>query len=86
MVSRVRPRALKRCPITPILISPPRITQRAAEKIRLDYDGVAAKVKDYLRGALVVTTMPEVCRVWCAIEELKAQGKLEVMGIKNRFR
>eukprot|EP00620_Florenciella_sp_RCC1587_P021921 CAMPEP_0182560814 /NCGR_PEP_ID=MMETSP1324-20130603/3399_1 /TAXON_ID=236786 /ORGANISM="Florenciella sp., Strain RCC1587" /LENGTH=168 /DNA_ID=CAMNT_0024773245 /DNA_START=57 /DNA_END=560 /DNA_ORIENTATION=+ len=38
--------------------------ERAAEKIRLDYNGVAAKVKDYLRATLVVTTMPEVCRVW----------------------
>ena len=56
------------------------------EKIRLEYNGVAAKVKDYLRAALVVTTMPEVCRVWGAVAELKAQGKLEVMSIKNRFR
>ena len=64
----------------------PLVTQRAVEKIRLDYNGVAAKVKDYLRGTLVVTTMPEVCRVWGAVEKLKAQGRLEVVSIKNRFR
>ena len=52
----------------------------------MDYNGVAAKVKDYLRATLVVTTMPEVCRVWSAVEELKAQGQLEVVGIKNRLR
>ena len=54
--------------------------------MRLDYYGVAAKVKDYLRATLVVTTMPEVCRVWGAVEELKAQGELEVVSIKNRLR
>ena len=52
----------------------------------MDYNGVAAKVKDYLRATLVVTTMPEVCRVWGAVEELKAQGRLEVVSIKNRLR
>jgi hypothetical protein len=64
----------------------PLITQRAAEKIRLDYNGVAARVKDYLRATFVVTTMHEVCLLWGAVEELKAQGQLEVMSIKNRFR
>ena len=43
-------------------------------------------MKDYLRATLVVTTMPEVCRVWGAVEELKAQGRLEVVSIKNRLR
>ena len=61
-------------------------TQRSKQKTRLDYNGVAAKVKDYLRATLVVTTMPEVCRVWGAVEELKAQGRLEVVSIKNRLR
>lgn len=78
-----------RCPTTPYLISTPLIIQRAAEKIRLDYNGVAngaAKVKDYLRATLVVTTMPEVCKVWSAVEELKAQGRLKVVSIKNRLR
>jgi hypothetical protein len=52
----------------------------------LDYSGTAAKVKDYLRATLVVATMPEVCLVWGAVVQLKAQGRLEVMSIKNRFR
>jgi hypothetical protein len=55
----------------------------------LDYNGVAngaAKVKDYLRATLVVTTMPGVCKVWSAVEELKAQGRLKVVSIKNRLR
>ena len=43
-------------------------------------------MKDYLRATFVVTTMPEVCRVWGAVEELKAQGRLEVVSIKNRLR
>ena len=43
-------------------------------------------MKDFLRATLVVTTMPEVCRVWGAVEELKAQGRLEVVSIKNRLR
>ena len=43
-------------------------------------------MKDYLRCCLVVTTLPEVCRVWDAVEALKAQGRLEVLSIKNRFR
>jgi len=60
--------------------------QRATEKTRIDYHGNAAKVKDYLRACLVVTTMPEECRVWDAVEELKAQGRLEVVNIKNRLR
>ena len=54
--------------------------------MRLDYQGVAAKVKDYLRATFVVTTLEEVCRVWAAVEQLKAQGKLDVLSIKNRFR
>ena len=56
------------------------------EKARIDYDGVAAKVKDYLRATLVVTTMSEVCLVWGAVEQLKVEGRLKVMSIKNRFR
>ena len=43
-------------------------------------------MKDYLRATLVVATMPEKCLVWGAVEEIKAQGRLEVMSIKNRFR
>ena len=55
----------------------------------MDYSGVAngaAKVKDYLRATLVVTTMPGVCKVWGAVEELKSQRRLEVVSIKNRLR
>ena len=47
---------------------------------------MAAKVKDYLRATLVVKTMGEVVLVWAAVEALQAQGRLAIVGVKNRLR
>jgi len=60
--------------------------ERVEQKMRLDYNGVAAKVKDYLRATFVVTSFEELRRVWAAVEQLTTQGKLDVLSIKNRFR
>ena len=49
----------------------------------MDYDGVAAKVKDYVRACFVVTTFAELCCVWDAVEDLKEQGKLKVMDLRE---
>ena len=43
-------------------------------------------MKDYLRATFVVNNMKEVVRMWAAVEQLKKEGKLKVLNIKNRLR
>jgi len=64
----------------------PRQQQRAEEKVRLVYNGDASRVVDYLRATVVVATMPEVCRVWEKLKELKTQGTIEIVCVENGFR
>jgi hypothetical protein len=60
--------------------------KRSREKTRLEYDEDFHHLKDTLRGSIICTDMTDVWIVWKALKQLEANGVLEVLQVKNRYR
>ena len=60
--------------------------ERAREKVRMEYDGDAALVKDLCRGLVVADSVPELEAACAALKDLAAKGVLEIAQVKNRLR
>jgi hypothetical protein len=59
---------------------------RAQEKAILEYNGDFGLLKDLLRSSIVCQSLEEVERVWKVLQQLAADGVVEVSQVKNRFR
>jgi hypothetical protein len=60
--------------------------KRCREKTRLEYDGDFRQLKDTLRGSIICRDIADVGSVWKALKQLQADGVLEVLQVKNRYR
>jgi hypothetical protein len=60
--------------------------KRSREKTRLEYNKDFLQLKDTLRGSIICRTMAEIGIVWGALKQLEANGILQVLQVKNRYR
>jgi hypothetical protein len=60
--------------------------ERSLEKIRMDYDEDVSQLKDVLRCSTVCEQMDGVCTCCAELEKLEADGVVEILQIKKRFR
>ena len=61
-------------------------TQRSLEKIKMDYAGEAARLKDPLRCSVASALLSDTLASWSALEELAEQDIIVILSVKNRFR
>ena len=60
--------------------------ERVREKVKLEYDGDAALVKDLCRGLIVAETLPALEASCAALQKLADAGVVEILQVKNRLR
>lgn len=61
--------------------------ERAQEKVRGEYDGDAARLKDLARSGIVFDKLEKVNfeRVRAALREFSPEGQIRIEGLKDRF-
>ena len=60
--------------------------ERVREKVKLEYNGDAAKIKDLCRGLVVAETLPALEASCAALQKLADAGVVEILQVKNRLR
>ena len=60
--------------------------ERVREKVKIEYGGDAALVKDLCRGLIVAETLPALEVSCAALQELADAGVVEILQVKNRLR
>merc|ERR1712025_407071 len=57
--------------------------ERVREKVKIEYNGDAAKIKDLCRGLVVAETLPALEASCAALQKL---SNVEILQVKNRLR